>query len=103
MRPRLVPARSCARLGSLQLWLLELGRPLGLDLGRLFALGFCSVPLWPLELFRGRLGLVPRSVLWASHLWAGFCRLLRWRGWVRSRLVSSRPRRTVLPVVRLQP
>src|SRR6266404_8667218 len=90
-------------MGAIQLWLLELGRPLGLDLGGLLTLGLCPLPLRPLGVHRQQVGLVPGADLRRTDLRACLRRILWGRFWSRSRLVPARLRRTVLSMVPLWP
>src|SRR5258708_14660177 len=59
---------------------------MGLGLGWRGARGLCSFPLRPLELFRWRVGLVPRAVLRAPNLRP----CVRWFLWRRELLIRIR-------------
>src|SRR5215472_10331073 len=103
----LVSGECASRLGALQLWLLELGCSLGLDLDRLRSLGFHSFPLWTLGVRWRGLGLVPGTLLWSPDLWTGVRRFPRWGlgFWIRRwrGLVPAGLGRAILPLVPLQP
>src|SRR5262249_50736785 len=110
LRARLVSDRSRRRLGALQLRLLELGWPVGLDVGRLRAVGLCSLSLWPLGVHWRGLGVGVLAGRRLSSVWTGLCRLRWWRAlglqlWFRwrYRLVPARLGRTLSSVVWLQP
>jgi len=103
--PRMVPAKCIVGLGSLSLR--PLGKPctVGLDMGWRRGLGLCALPLWPLGLLSGPLGLDSRTAYRSSGLFTGTSRLCRGRQfwWQRSiRLVPIRPRGSLPAVVPVQ-
>src|SRR6266446_2755442 len=110
LRSGLVSQHGSSRLGSLQLWILELGWPVGLDLGGLCAMGLCALSLRTLGVCRRRVGLVPWTHLRAAILWPGVRRLCRrgiwlrfgWRLRRRNRLVPAGIPRTVPSLVSRQ-
>src|SRR5215813_4926562 len=94
----------CRRLGAVSLWTLGLCITLGLDLGRRRTLGFCSLPLWSVVLYRKQLVLGAWTSRGQACLFASSC-CLRWRWRIQRRcgMVSARSGRSLRALVPYEP
>jgi hypothetical protein len=101
------------RMGTVPLWALGLNRAVGLDMDRRCALGFCTIPLRPLDRDRWRLGLGAGAGAYPRRLRArigclyrrrtGAALLFSRRGWSGSGVASARTARSVCSALSLQP